>query len=85
MKNDTYLSIKLNQLKEFSPKRNGDRFILSLKNCPNKIAIKILFILDEKVAALAGLMPDGSLIKDLRRIYFSQKKILIRITYSKIF
>lgn len=32
------------------------------------------FKLNEDAAALAGLMPDGSLIKDLMRIYFHQKK-----------
>lgn len=32
------------------------------------------FKLNEDAASLAGLMPDGSLIKDLMRIYFHQKK-----------
>ncbi len=32
------------------------------------------FKLNEDVASLAGLMPDGSLIRDLMRIYFHQKK-----------
>lgn len=49
-------------------------FILKLKSCHNFIKIKLPFVLDERVAALAGMMPDGSLTKDLRRIFFSQKK-----------
>jgi len=45
----------------------------------NNIKIKIPFILNEDVAKLAGLMPDGSLIKDLKRVYFTQKKDLAKI------
>ena len=53
---------------------NNKEFIVRIPNGENYIKIQIPFILNEKVATLAGLMPDGSLIKDLRRIYFFQTK-----------
>ncbi len=40
----------------------------------NIIRIQLPFLLNEDVARLAGMMPDGSLIKDLKRVYFTQKK-----------
>ncbi len=52
----------------------NNKYILKYGNGINTIKINIPFILDEDCASLAGLMPDGSLIKDLMRIYFHQKK-----------
>jgi len=72
--NNMYLSIPLSKFGTFNRQKVEDKFLLSLKNCPNKIKIKVPFILDEKIATLAGMMPDASLIKDLKRVYFSQKK-----------
>ena len=72
----SYQTIKKNQLKMFSLTKQEDRYLLKLKHCKNKILIKLPFVLDENMAALAGLMPDGSLIKDIRRLYFVQKKDL---------
>jgi intein/homing endonuclease len=54
-------------------------FKLKYKRARNFIRIKIPFKLDENVASLAGLMPDGSLIRDLMRIYFHQKKDFSKI------
>ena len=73
-----YITITTDQLSRFTVKKANEKYILSKKRCPNKIEIKIPFILDEKVATLAGMMPDGSLIKDIRRIYFGQKKDLTK-------
>lgn len=54
---------------------------VTLKHLRGRNTIKICspFVLDEDVAKLAGMMPDGSLIKDLRRIYFHQYKDLSKI------
>ena len=52
---------------------------LNLSNYTKPIIIKLPFILDEDVAVLAGLMPDGSLIRDLMRVFFHQKKDLTKI------
>jgi hypothetical protein len=60
-----YLTIQLETLK--------DLFIITKKR-DNPIHIKIPFELDEAVATIAGMFPDGSLIKDLKRMYFGQKK-----------
>ncbi len=49
----------------------------------NTIKIKIPFVLDEQAATLVGMMPDGSLIKDLRRIYFTQQKDMSKIYLFK--
>ena len=49
----------------------------------NPIWINKDFKLDENVASLAGLMPDGSLIKDLMRIYFHQEKDLRKVYLFK--
>ncbi|MFH1828688.1 MAG: LAGLIDADG family homing endonuclease [Nanoarchaeota archaeon] len=68
------LQTRKSLIKNFKIKRGDEYYELSLKNCPNKIKIKVPFVLDENVATLAGMMPDGSLIKDLRRVYFAQKK-----------
>ena len=72
--NKMYLSIPLSMLRKFNIKKIKEKYLLSLKSCPNKIKLKIPFVLDEKIATLAGMMPDASLIRDLRRVYFSQKK-----------
>mgnify|MGYP001482258118 CR=1 FL=1 len=49
----------------------------------NPIFVDKRFQLNEDSASLAGLMPDGSLIKDLRRIYFHQKKDIRKIYLFK--
>lgn len=55
-------------------KVNDKEFKVRIPHGENSIKIGIPFTLNENIATLAGLMPDGSLIKDLRRIYFTQKK-----------
>ena len=55
-------------------KGNNEEFVLRASKGANTIKIAIPFVLNEDVATLAGMMPDGSLIKNLRRIYFTQKK-----------
>ena len=57
---------------------NNNECVLRYKRGKNTIKIKIPFILNEDCASLAGLMPDGSLIKDQMRIYFHQKKDLTK-------
>jgi len=75
-----YLKIYEKNIKKyFDIERRGKKRLLLYKKGINKIQIKIPFELNEDVASLAGLMPDGSLIRDLMRIYFHQKK-----DYSKI-
>ena len=64
--------------------------LVTLKNCPNKILINLPFVLNEDVSALAGMMPDASLIKDLKRVYFGQKKdfdknLLFKDLLTKLF
>lgn len=78
-----YCEINENQLARFIATPLNGLFSLKMRNCPNKITIKLPFILDENVAMLAGMMPDGSLIKDLRRIYFTQKKDFRKIEQFK--
>lgn len=74
MENLEYRKITKEKLTRFQVVKEGEKYSLSFSNCKNKILVKLPFVLNEKVATLAGMMPDGSLIKDLRRIYFSQKK-----------
>jgi intein/homing endonuclease len=62
----------------FEIEKVGDKFKIKFSRS-KPIFIKLPFILDEKVATLAGLMPDGSLIKDLMRIYFGQKKYISKV------
>ncbi len=69
-----YKKISINKLNKFNIQEINGKIKLSLPHCPNKIIINHPFILDEDIASLAGLMPDGSLIKDIRRLYFTQKK-----------
>lgn len=69
-----YKKIRKKDLGRFRIVTDKEKYVLSLHQCTNEICINLPFVLDEKVASLAGMMPDGSLIKDLRRIYFSQKK-----------
>jgi intein/homing endonuclease len=54
-------------------------FILRYGKGRNLITIKKNFFFDEDLATLVGLMPDGSLIKDIMRIYFHQKKDITKI------
>ena len=88
MKN--YKQININQLVRFKIIKKRDKYLLRMPYCSNYIIIKLPFILDENIAKLAGLMPDGSLIKDIRRLYFSQKKdfskhILFQKVIHKLF
>lgn len=50
------------------------KLLLKYKRGRNTILVNNPFVFNEDCARLAGLMPDGSLIKDLMRIYFHQKK-----------
>lgn len=71
-----YKQINLEKIKQYfkvEVKEKGYALV-NYSNQTKSIKIKLPFILNEDVATLAGLMPDGSLIKDLERIYFHQKK-----------
>ena len=61
-------------IKYFKIKKEGKLFNLNLSNLTKPIFVKLPFALKENVASLIGLMPDGSLIKDLMRVFFHQKK-----------
>lgn len=76
-----YLTINRKKLEKYFTisKINDREFKVRIPNGENSIKINIPFTLNEDVATLAGLMPDGSLIKDLRRIYFTQKKDVSKI------
>ncbi|MBI3051516.1 hypothetical protein HYY74_03585 [Candidatus Woesearchaeota archaeon] len=63
----------------FKVERKNEKLVLKYPSGRNTIQFADPFVFDEDVGALAGLMPDGSLIRDLRRIYFCQKK-----EYAKI-
>jgi len=52
---------------------------LGLYHCPKPIIISNPFYLDERVATLVGLLPDGCVVKDLMRIDFAQKKDLTKV------
>lgn len=65
--------------KYFNLEKEGKLYKVYVSNRTKPIHIKLPFTLNENVASLSGLMPDGSLIKDLMRIYFSQKKDLTKI------
>jgi len=89
MKN-TYQTIKIEDLNRFLVEKQEDKYLLKMKSCQNKIFINLPFKLNEDVATLAGMMPDASLIKDIRRVYFSQKKdfkknVLFRKLLNKLF
>lgn len=77
--NTNYSKITKDRLSGFIVIPSKSSYLLKKENCPNTITINLPFVLDENVAMLAGMMPDGSLIKDLRRIYFTQKKDLRKI------
>ncbi len=70
-----YKSINENNLREyFKIEQKEEYFQLKVSNMTKPIFIKLPFILNEDVSSLMGLMPDGSLIKDLMRTFFHQKK-----------
>ena len=76
-----YLTIDRENLEKYFiiSKVNDKEFTVRIPHGENYIKIQIPFALNENVATLAGLMPDGSLIKDLRRVYFTQKKDVSKI------
>jgi len=74
---------KKNLKKYFKIEYEGKFLKLMSPRAQNFIRINKKFELDEDVATLAGLMPDGSLIKDLRRIYFGQKKDIRKVYLFK--
>lgn len=69
--------------KYFQVSKECDYLRLKYKRSLNTILINKDFKFDGDVASLAGLMPDGSLIKDLMRIYFHQKKDIRKIYLFK--
>lgn len=70
-----YHTITLGNLVNFSVKKLRDRRVqLEVGRCRNSIIIDIPFVLNEKVAKLVGMMPDGSISKTLTSVMFSQKK-----------
>ncbi|MBR9691380.1 hypothetical protein GOV06_01210 [Candidatus Woesearchaeota archaeon] len=77
MKSNKITKDLLERYFEISP--HYSKYKLKYGNGRNNIFIKIPFQLDEDCARFAGMMPDGSLIKDLMRIYFHQKKDLNKI------
>ncbi len=80
MKEIIYKTIQLKELHKYFELAYEEGFV-TLKHSRGRNTIKIRspFVLDEDTAKLAGMMPDGSLIKDLRRIYFPQFKDLSKI------
>lgn len=58
---------------------HGGRTKLGIGRSRNDISITFPFVLNEKVAKLVGMMPDGSLSRDLSRIEFTQKKDISKI------
>lgn len=81
MKSESYQTAQMEEIcKYFKIVDEKDNSVtLKYGKGRNTIKISVPFILDEDIARLAGLMPDGSLIKDLRRIYFHQTKDLSKI------
>ena len=78
------MKIKKERLEKYFEIQEEDEFYrLRYKKGINTIRIKKDFEFDEDVASLAGLMPDGSLIKDLKRVYFHQKKDMKKIFLFK--
>jgi len=70
-----YIRVPSKKIKKvFIVKRNKDYLTLRYQNAKNSIKLKNPILLTEDFARIAGMMPDGSLIKDLMRIYFHQKK-----------
>jgi DNA-binding HxlR family transcriptional regulator len=61
----------------------GDQVRLGTRQSKNDITTIVPFVLDERVARLVGMMPDGSVSKDLASIEFSQKKDLTKISDFK--
>ena len=80
MEEITYKTIQAEELPKDFELVNDEAFVI-LKHLRGRNTIRICspFLLDEDAAKLAGMMPDGSLIKDLRRIYFGQDKDLSKI------
>jgi len=65
----------MDDLKKFEVRgRCGDVIELGIGLSRNDISVTIPFVLNEKVATLVGMMPDGSLSKGLLQIEFTQKK-----------
>ncbi len=58
----------------FQIRKIRELYELKTNNRDKPINIKLPFSLNEDVATFAGMFPDGSIIKDLKRIYFTQKK-----------
>ena len=72
---EVYHTLTLDDLAGFSVRRlGGGKVQLGIGRCRNNIAANIPFILNEKVAKLVGMMPDGSIVKTLTSVMFSQKK-----------
>ena len=70
-----YKSINETDLRKyFKIEEKNEWFELNISNRTKPIYIKLPFALNEDVSTLMGLMPDGSLLKDLMRIFFTQKK-----------
>jgi hypothetical protein len=69
--------------KHFQVSEENGLFKLRTYRSVNPIYIDKKFKLDEDAASLAGLMPDGSLIRDLKGVYFHQKKDIRKIYLFK--
>ncbi len=81
MKETTYKTIQPRELNNDFELLSEEEEFVTLKRLRGRNTIKVSspFVFDEDVARLAGMMPDGSLIKDLRRIYFHQWKDLSKL------
>ncbi len=72
---ENYLNIKKRDIeKYFAIKKKQSRWHVTISNGAKPIFIEIPFVLDESIAKLARLIPDGCLTKNLNRIFFHQKK-----------
>lgn len=81
-----YIKVKNKKIKKyFQLKSKKDVYLLRISNLTKPVKIRLPFKFDEDAAALAGLMPDGSLIRDLMRVFFIQKKSMALISlFDKI-
>jgi len=51
-----------------------NKILLKKDNSTNSVVIDFPFIYDHEISMLCGMMPGGSLTRDLMRIFFDQKK-----------
>jgi len=79
-----YLKLEMTNLRRFRLIENcGDKIKLGVEQSRNNIIITIPFTLDEKAAKLVGMMPDGTISRNLSQVVFWQKKDLTKVDEFK--